>query len=103
MIYLQGKPQAPRLGIEHLQPFQSCFHWRKPEQPKPEPTEADIRAAATKLRNAAYATARHHRITKGLTKEQALALVLRKNKYSNVAMSTTGQADRSAQIRKGGI
>ena len=37
------------------------------------------------------------------TERQILLDGQRVNQYSNVAMSTTGQCDRSAQIRKAGI
>ena len=87
----------PYQGLEHLLPGQPCFFWRKAPDPVRDATQSEDRAQ----RNRDSAKSRYHRLKKKNAKEAAS--VLRTNKYSEVAVSTKGAGDRSAQIRKGGV
>lgn len=94
------------LGIEHLQPGQNVFHWQLPKDTGPDtvdPKSLDLTCVNLIEREKFKSLITFYRKKKHMTPEQATAVVLRKNQFSEIAKANPDAGIRAGQIRKGGV
>ncbi len=101
-IYIQGKIQTNiTTGLEDIPAGKNCFDLSRIKVTCQKPTSLDTLSKREK--NTLNARISYYKNSKKITRDEALQIVLRCNKYSNIAYSNPQAANRADQIRKGGV
>ena len=101
-IYIQGKKQKDfKTGLEDIPDGKNCFDLGRIKVKTFNVKSLDDLSKSEK--NTLNARISYYKNSRKISREKALEIVLRCNKYSNIAYSNPQAANRAAQIRRGGV